>query len=114
MVPQQQWYIDLNTSALHYYDTEKLGTFDLFVQKSHQYIGVYFVIFGKMHQNQGCVFGRLSSKVSREKVKYWSNTGSSLVKYWSNSGQILDPRWSNTGQIPIKYWNLVGQILVKF
>ena len=51
MVPQQLWYIDLNTSALHYYDTEKLGTFDLFVQKSHQYIGVYFVIFGKMHQN---------------------------------------------------------------
>ena len=51
MVPQQQWYIDLNTSTLHYYDTEKLGTFDLFVQKSHHYIGVYFVIFGKMHQN---------------------------------------------------------------
>ena len=50
MVPQQQWYIDLNTSALHYYDTEKLGTFDLFVQKSPQSIGIYLVIFGKMHQ----------------------------------------------------------------
>ena len=53
----------------------------------------------RTNYTQGCVFGRLSTKVSRENVKYWSNTGFSLVKYWSNS---------------VKYWILVVQIMFKF